>query len=167
MKKRIDLQNIITIAFLSTSFLICIFALGFTTNLVQIRGVDRELFDMYQSFTRLTFNLSLCGIVLVIVRKFVVSQLNKRHSFLQFILGALIAAVVIGLSVHSLLKMGAFLNLYRGLNIEKVQIFYPNYRYNDSVFYIGYILNSITLLISVVFLLITGTKTSWSKINES
>ena len=167
MKKKISLPSIITFAFLSTMFIICIFSLGFSTNLAQIRGVDRELYEIYQSFTRFIFNLSACGIVLILIRKFIVSQLNKKNSILQFILDALLAAIVICLSAYSLFKMGRFLHLYQGLNIDNVKIYYPNYEYNDSVFYIGYILNAATLLLSIVFLIMTGTKTSWRRINES
>lgn len=163
MIKRIDLSRIITVFFLGTVFVLFLYSLGFFTNLMQIRGSHREIYDIYQSYVRMVFNFSGAGIALIVVRKIILSQVNKRNTVFQFVLGVIIALIVIGISIYGLLRMGEFQTLYQDVKVDDVQLLYPKYEYNDSVFFIGYLINSLALIISIVFLIITGVKTSWKQ----
>lgn len=157
--KKYSLSGMMTVVFFSTVFIIAIFALGFFTNLVQIRGVDRKLYDMYQAYVRFIFDYSLIGIVLLVIRKAVMIQLNRKGTLIQFIISLIIAIGVIGISIYGLLNMGPFKSLYQTVNIESVQLYYPRYVYDDSIFFIGYIVNSATLLISIIFVIMASIQT--------
>ena len=163
MNKKISLTQIITVVFLSTIFVIALYSLGFFTNLFQIRGVDRKLYDMYQSYVRMVFDLCLIGVLLVVIRGLVLSQMNKKNTILQFTIGALLALGIAGISVYSLLRMGEFHTLYQGILAEDVRVFYPKYEYNDSIFFIGYALYSATLIISIVYLIMRSIQTTWKQ----
>ena len=163
MNKQINPTQIITLFFIGSVFVLALYSLGFFTNLVQIRAAYREIYDIYQSYVRLVFNFSFGGIALIAVRRLILSQLKKKNTIFQFVLGAIIALGVIGISVYGLLRMGEFQILYQGVNVEDVHVLYPKYEYNDSVFFIGYLINSLALIISIVFLTITGLKTSWKQ----
>ncbi len=150
--KELIIHKIQKILFFGSVILVFLFSLGFFTNLVQIRGADRSLYDLYQGYVRMVFNLSLGALILVLFLRMSRFSLSEKFSVSQFLTSCILALGMIVLSVYSLSRLPGFLVLYSTVDLEDVRMFYSSYEYNDSVFYYGYAVFGFTILSGTAFL---------------
>ena len=144
--------RIISPAFGAMVFILAFYSLGFFTNLVQIRGVDKELYDRFQAYVRLLFDFSLAAIVVLAVLRMSGFRLWNSFGRFQFALAALLALCMIVLSLYSLWRMPSFREAYLQVNVEDVRIYYPDYEATTTVFSFGFVIFIMNLLISGQFL---------------
>lgn len=156
--------KILSPAYTAMVFVLAIYSLGFFTNLVQIRGVDKELYDRYQAYVRLLFNFSLASIAVLAVLRMSGFRLWSRYGRFQFALAALLALGMISVSFYSLWQLSSFQEAYLLINIEDVRIYYPDYESTTTVFSIGSVIFILNLLLSGGFLtMLTAQAAAWHK----
>ena len=138
--------------------LIFIYGMGFFTNLVQIRGVARETYDLYQAFVRMLFNASIGGFMLLLVLRLSGFTFKDKINLFQFVIALIISVGIILVSVYGLRKLPEFLAAYNEISIEDVQIYYPDYQYSDRAFTVGYIVFPLAVLTALSFTAVLLTR---------
>lgn len=123
------------------------YSLGFFTNFVQISGADRKLYDLLQLFNHKIFGYSL----FVMLSAGLVHVSHNLGNGIYRTVSVISGAVSLYLSYFIIKYLPFLKSSYLNVNLEDVQMYYPNYTMSTMTFDIGNVLFIAFAVITVLF----------------
>ena len=163
MKNIFKLQTVCFYLFIVIMVVNFIFSLSFMTSYDDLFGFELELnksikifHDNMQAFNKVLFYLSLVGAISIAII-FILELNHKVPDKFSIIVVCAISAVLVFQVIYSFVKLGTLMNEYKNVNFSymwlensKLEQDYV-YEHKYLVFYLGYVINALVLIVSFVF----------------
>lgn len=163
MKNIFKLQRICFYLFIVIMVVNFIFSLSFMTDYDDLFGFELEanksikiFHDNMQAFNKVIFYLSLVGAIAIAV-VFILELNHKVPDRFAIIVISAIALVLAFQAIYSFIKFGSLMNEYKNVNYSYMWLenskLDADYVYEPKhlIFYLGYVVNALVLLISIAF----------------
>lgn len=155
--KKSKIMRAVTLIYAALAIGAFVYSLGFFTNFVQIRSADRNLYDLLQLYNRKIFNYSL-AVMLGSFVLFIVGYNHGNRNLSAKIIGTANGLGAIWISYFVLQYLNVFKTKYLTIDVEAIQLYYPDYQLSTFVFDFGFLFFVVFAVFAVLLII-----NSWLK----